>query len=135
MALPIFGQIAMSQINSELLRGECVQISLDTAENGGYEPINPNSSRRPNATNPAAMSEWYGYDHGYGARVFPLIEIGFDATNFDRACVNAFIGRYVRIAGDGPTLGDCIRLYTNLSGTTFAARGYYSEGSTGLFRY
>jgi hypothetical protein len=63
MALPSSGQISTSQINTELGRASNSQISLDTAENGGYATINTNSSSRPNSANPAAMSEWYSYNH------------------------------------------------------------------------
>jgi hypothetical protein len=63
MALPSSGTISMSQINTELARSSTANISLDTAENGGYGAINQNSSSRPSANNPAAMSEWYSYNH------------------------------------------------------------------------
>lgn len=63
MALQSSGEIRMSQINTELGRSSTAQISLDTAENGGYATINTNSSSRPSASNPASMSEWYGYNH------------------------------------------------------------------------
>jgi len=63
MALPSSSTIAMSQINTELGRSASATISLDTAENGGYGAINQNSLSRPNASNPAAMSEWHGYNH------------------------------------------------------------------------
>ena len=63
MTLQASGQLSMSQINSELRRSSTSQISLDTAENGGYGAINQNSLSRPNPTNPAYISEWYGYNH------------------------------------------------------------------------
>jgi len=63
MSMPPSGQISMSQINTELGRASNSQISLDTAENGGYVAINILSSSRPSASNPAAMSEWYSYNH------------------------------------------------------------------------
>ena len=53
----------MSDINVELGRSSTATISLDTAENGGYATINTASTSRPSSTNPASMSEWYGYNH------------------------------------------------------------------------
>lgn len=64
MTLVGYGAISMGDINVELGRSRTAQISLDTAENGGYGAINPNGTGNiPSATNPAQMSEWYGYDH------------------------------------------------------------------------
>lgn len=63
MTLVSSGTIRMSDINTELGRSSTATISLDTAENGGYATINTNSASRPSSTNPASMSEWYGYNH------------------------------------------------------------------------
>ena len=65
MTLPRTGQLGLGDINVELGRSRTAQISLDTAENGGYGTINLNSRSSPNATNPAAVSEWYGYNHNF----------------------------------------------------------------------
>jgi hypothetical protein len=62
--LPSSGSISLSQINTELSRAYNSQISLDAAENGSYGAINQNSSVKPSSANPAAMSEWRGYNHG-----------------------------------------------------------------------
>ena len=135
MALPSSGQIAMSQINTELIRGSTSQISLDAAENGSYGAINTNSVRYPRASNPAAMSEWYGYNHNTGPLVYPLAEIGYDSVNRDRACINAVTGRVVRVFGDSPDFLDCNLLYSNFTGTTYAAAGWYAEGFTQQEKY
>ena len=63
MTLQSSGTIRMSQINTELGRSSTATISLDTAENGGYGAINTNSTSRPSSNNPAAISEWYSYNH------------------------------------------------------------------------
>lgn len=63
MALQGSGEIKMSQINVELGRASTATISLDAAENGTYVAINTSSASYPSSANPAAMSEWYGYDH------------------------------------------------------------------------
>lgn len=57
------GQISMGDINEELGRIRTSQISLDTAENGGYGAINTNSNSKPSNTNSTTISEWYGYNH------------------------------------------------------------------------
>lgn len=64
MTLPASGSsISMSQINTELGRSSTATISLDTAENGGYGAINTCASPYPLTSNPASLSEWYGYNH------------------------------------------------------------------------
>lgn len=63
MALPSSGEIKMSQINTELGRASNAQISLNSAEDGGYAPINNCSIARPNPANSASLSEWYNYNH------------------------------------------------------------------------
>lgn len=73
MALPSSGQISMSQIRTELGIPSQAPFSLDTAENGGYVAINQNSTSRPSASNPAAMSEWYSYDHSAAGCNAPTI--------------------------------------------------------------
>lgn len=65
------GTISMSQINSEFGRSSTAGISLDTAENGGYATINTASASRPSGTNPASMSEWYGYNHNASSSTPP----------------------------------------------------------------
>jgi hypothetical protein len=67
MPISASGTTAMSQINSELGRSSTALITLDNAENGAYATINVNSAIRPSSTNPAAISEWRGYNHSAAA--------------------------------------------------------------------
>lgn len=70
MALPLSGPLSINMIRNELQIPSKINFSHDTAENDnstsyalGYPPINKASYYRPTASNPAAISEWYGYDH------------------------------------------------------------------------
>jgi hypothetical protein len=81
----------MSQINTELGRASNSQISLDTAENGGYGAINTNSSSRPSSNNPAAISEWWGYNHNacvpYGTYAYDFCQgCGYYYMYHDGSC-------------------------------------------------
>ena len=73
MALPSSGAIRMSQLNSELGRSSTAPISLDAAENGSYVAINTCSPSRPSSSNPAALSEWRGYNHSFACCNAPSI--------------------------------------------------------------
>jgi hypothetical protein len=80
MALQSSGQISMGDINVELGRTRTANISLDTAENGGYVTIN-GSTIKP-ATNPATISEWYSYNHsGVTDTTPPTVPGTLTATN------------------------------------------------------
>lgn len=63
MALPSSGTLGMNSIRTELGIPSQAPFSLDTAENGGYVALNNCSPYKPNPSNPAAISEWYGYNH------------------------------------------------------------------------
>jgi hypothetical protein len=142
MTMPSSGEIGMRLINVELRRASCVaQISLDTAENGGYATINTNSRSYPNASNPAALSEWYGYDHRarpVAAEFIPLPEVGY-ANNtstalfwLDQACRNSVNrpGRYWGIEENLVATASTTDFYTNSTGTTFPPAGYYAQFGT-----
>lgn len=82
MALQASGTIKMSEINAELGRSSNATISLDSAESGTYGAINTNSPSYPNDARPAAMSEWYSYDHtGSSSLFFTLINSGSATSN------------------------------------------------------
>lgn len=66
MAIPTSGALSFSTIRIELDgggTGTTAPTGLDNAENGGYGAINKCSTQYPLGANPAAVSEWYGYNH------------------------------------------------------------------------
>lgn len=64
MTLPAaYATMSMGDINVELGRSRTSYISLNSAEAGAYAEINLNSSSRPSPSDPAAISEWYSYNH------------------------------------------------------------------------
>ena len=138
MTLPASGQLAMSQINSELGRGSTSQISLDAAENGSYGAINQSSTSRPNSSNPAAISEWYGYNHRavvVGPTLVPLPEVGYagltgqEDFNLNRACFNSVSrpGRYWGSTERAAQAAADLQFWTNAAGTTRPPAGWYAQ--------
>lgn len=68
MALPLTGPLGINDIRTELGIPSKAPFQLDLAENGdnanGYPTLNQASyPYLPSASNPAAISEWYGYNH------------------------------------------------------------------------
>lgn len=71
---------------------------------------------------PDAMSEFYGYSN---VTVYAQL-LGYDTSNMDRACLNAFNspGRYTTNDAD---FGSSTVLWRNLQGTVLATAGWYSS--------
>jgi hypothetical protein len=85
MALPNQGNsISLSQINTELGRAANAQVSLNTAEDGTYSPINQCSIFRPSATNPASLSEWFAYNHTIPCIYYNCT--GYSNVSYQEAC-------------------------------------------------
>jgi hypothetical protein len=120
MTLPRSGELGLRSINQELGRSASAQISLDTAENGGYGAINTFSTSRPNSANPAAISEWYGYNHQARGAVFSctfsagsqLTGPGTISGNNTNANGTALLGAYV-FGGTGSRSGCESYFYIN----------------------
>jgi hypothetical protein len=130
MTLVSSGTIRMSDINTELGRSSTATISLDSAENGSYATINTNSTSRPSSTNPASMSEWYGYNHNAAAPVTCTnTSFGFNRTNQNTACSNYNFGTFTGVGMVGSTLADATSLKrADCSNTILASVGFYSNG-------
>ena len=83
MALQSSGPLKMSEINTELGRTSTAQISIDDAESGVYATINTASASYPNGARPAAVSEWYSYDHSASSSTsgfFNVVNSGQDTS-------------------------------------------------------
>lgn len=75
------GSVAATGINLELGRSSTANLSIDTAENGGYVAINTCSPSYPSASNPATYSEWRNYNHAYACCNTPAITSVSNATS------------------------------------------------------
>jgi len=88
MALPNSGQLSMNDIRRELNQFTTTNFSLDGAESGTYGSINTQSSSRPNNSRPAAISEWYGYNHDAGPSLTVTPSSVFLGSNFSTFSLN-----------------------------------------------
>ena len=126
MTMPSSGTIRMSQINTELGRSSTATISLDTAENGGYVAINTLSSSRPSASNPAAMSEWYSYNHNAGPASYSFAFSSNGTNNVVVAC-GSYFG--LSLYSSSSYLYTGLTLYSNAALTTvFNGGNLYRKG-------
>jgi hypothetical protein len=133
MAIPGSGALSAQSINLELARSRTAELSIDTAENGGYGAINQNSPSRPNSANPAAYSEWYNYNHTAGSGGGTAIALGYDASDQNRACSNFYFAPSDLRFIDTDLWDAASAVWTNAALTVFAFAGWYSDGS--LNRY
>lgn len=132
-----YGSVAMSTINSELGRYYASSISLDAAENGSYVCINQFSGARPSSGNPAYMSEWRGYNHGYRPSAnstygydyyYSYCTDGYGSTAAVRVIVN-----YIYDVPNDPCYGSYYAYYAYAY--EYVAYYYYSDGcNTGCMR-
>ena len=84
MTLPASGTISFYDINIELGRSGTATIGLDNAENGDYGPINRCGGSYPFSTNPAAINEWYNYNHNAASTLFGTFDVS--GTSCAAAC-------------------------------------------------
>ena len=130
-----YGSVAMSAINSELGRYYASSISLDAAENGSYGCINQFSGVRPSSANPAYMSEWRGYNHGY--RPSAGETYGYDyyytyCAGYAYIGVQRVIIDYIYNVPNDPCYGSYYSYYTYAyQYTAYYYYSYYSCGAGG----
>ena len=135
MAIPTTGELSARTINVELGRSSTAELSIDAAENGSYVPLNRNSRSQPSPNNPAAYSEWYGYDHigGIGPVVVARYRMGFTRRDGGTGANFACAGGEERIIYHQPAFplqtwfaSDSL-IYQDPFLTVFAEPGTYSD--------
>lgn len=139
MSLPNPGNsISLSQINTELGRSPSAQVSLNTAEDGGYVAINQCSVYKPLAASPVKFSEWYRYNHSAICGVYVTVNIyapgssgSVNITRNGTEVVNTTVSTTGFIAG---TISDSIVVNTtavNVSGSSVQL--YISKDGADVF--
>ena len=131
MTLPAaYATMSMGDINVELGRSRTAQISINSAEDGGYGAINQNSASRPSSSDPAAISEWYSYNHNAAApsSCFFLPEVA-RGTSSGVACNNANSGIYISVAANSDTLLGATLMYRRCSDLLPGLSAWYSDGA------
>ena len=125
MPLPSSGQIAFSEIGSELGQGGDAQLSLTDAAQGNVATINTNSTNTPDSSTPHSISEWYGYDHSASGGGLTEFNAGGAFGEVFEACVLQDNGGTFYHDGGGslPTNGD--NVFSDGEGNFQASAGYY----------
>ena len=138
MALPSSGQLSIRNINVEIGRLP-IQTSLDRLENGTYATINRNSPSYPNSSNPAAISEWYRYDHdagGGGGTPVTRLNLGYSPNLTFQGQVDACLGEDMALVyTQNADAWWTSTLYESRNGPSGrnAPRGSYSDQPSGGF--
>ena len=123
MVLPSTGnQISFNQIRIELGISGQAPFDIDTAENGGYTPINECADPFPSSANPASISEWWSYNHTAASSL--VFANGFDysitscaeACALDQACSTTLYYNTAETA-----------VYTTPTCDTLPLIGYYAD--------
>jgi len=124
MVLPSTGNtISFNDIRIELGISSQAPFSIDTAENGGYVAINKCANPFPASANPAAISEWWSYDHDVSS-----IEIGLtdsNATSCSDACAQFVNGDVILYYNQGQTTVYTDTTCNTLAGASFTT--YYAD--------
>lgn len=100
-----------------------------------YDETNNNSSSKPNESGPHEMSEWYGYDHDAAGGFSNPGSFTFKfSTSASSACTASTVTVYVFYYQDwykaSPvTSSSPVDIYSSSAMTSYAAAGWYSNGS------
>lgn len=128
------GQISFADINIELGRSSTATIGIDNAENGDYGCIQQCAgTSRPQAGNPAAITEWYNYNHTLRAVQDTATQYDGPYSTIAEACASTVI-QGTNLWVYSPSGG----YYKNTDGkadccVTCADNGYYWRISAGNY--
>tara|TARA_R100001463_G_C3533654_1_gene221825 strand:- start:62 stop:835 length:774 start_codon:yes stop_codon:yes gene_type:complete len=150
MAVPTSGTLSLLKLSKEkVLENYNSSTSVtggihlsDLAKGGNesgsptdYDETNNNSSSKPNEATPHSMSEWYGYDHDAAGGFNNPGSFTFKfSTSASAACsastVTVFVFYYQDWYKASPvTAPSPVDIYSNSSFASYAAAGWYSNGS------
>ena len=150
MAVPSSGVLSLQKLAKEKVLDDYSSSSSitggihfsDLAKGGNeagssteYDETNNNSSSKPNESEPHSMSEWYSYNHDEpgGFNNPGLFSFRF-STSSSAVCtastVSVYVFYYQDWYKDSPvTSSTPVDIYSNSSLSSFAAAGWYSNGS------
>lgn len=132
MSLPSSGQLAVSQIRTEMGLSSTSPFSFHTAANNGYSVhINTLSPSYPPSGTPNRMSDWYSYNQSYTttttAPPYHTFLLGY-GTTANNACNWQYGPNYYY--SNSSTLANYVFIYTDTNLTVPAPSGYfYSDQS------
>jgi hypothetical protein len=143
MSLPSSGQLAVSQIRTEMGLSSTSPFSFHTAANNGYSvSINTLSPSHPPSGTPNKISDWYSYNQSYTITTttsttttttppYHTFALGYGTTAAN-ACNNQYGPTY--FYSYSSTLANGVYIYTNTACTTPAPSGYfYSDGGNSYY--
>jgi hypothetical protein len=127
MALPASGQISMDDIRTELGVSTQSPFGLNQARLGTYANINQFSPSKPPSSGQVSLASWYNYcqNCGYNSGTFY-----YSGTSAALACAGT---PDTTLYWSG-TLELGTILYTDSTGNSEAAQGYWSNGTNAYFQ-
>ena len=127
MALPASGQISMNDIRVELGVPSQSPFGINEARLGTYVAINQFSPSKPPSSGQVSLSSWYSYcqNCGYNSGTFYYSSVSAAA-----AC-SGTPNQTLYWSG---TLTTGTILYTNSTGNSEAAQGYWSDGTNSYYQ-
>jgi len=130
MALPVSGNISISDINTELGVSASNNSSLKDLADGTIATLNTHNDLTNIEATPYRLSDWYGYDHSAGGDLPSVLTLAATSVTYNSARLNG----NVTDAGDGSFEERGFQL-EELSDTWGTSADIAVAGSTGAYNY